>query len=113
MQNACPVLLRNGQDIAIVGFESSGHLLNTLSMFVGQRFEETRLPDVGQFIHALFDPTGQGIVLRQPLQFSIVRQQDFCVAERRKFPTRVSFHRVVVPITPGFAEVFQLARWNM
>src|SRR5260370_38600836 len=66
-ENARPVLFRQGQDIPILRFESAGHFVNALAMLVSQRFEETGLPDVGQFVHGLLYITGQGHVVCQPL----------------------------------------------
>ena len=83
-ENACPVLFRYGQDIPIVAFELAAAFVEALAVFVGQRFEEAGLPDVGQFVHALLHITGQCIVVCQPSQFSVVGKKDFRITEQRQ-----------------------------
>lgn len=74
-ENARPVFFRQSQDV-VLRFESGGHLVKALTVFVGQCFEETGLPDVGQFVHALLHVTGQCVfvTIGQPDLASIISQ---------------------------------------
>jgi hypothetical protein len=112
-ENARPVFFRQSQDIPILRLESGGHFVNALTMFVGQRFEETGLPDVGQFVHALLDITGQCVVIGQPLQFSVVGKKDFCIRKPREFSSRGHSHRVVISVALALTEAFQFSLWDM
>ncbi len=69
-ENARPVFFRQSQDVPILRFESGGHFVNALTVFVGQRFEETGLPGVGQFVHTLLHVTGQCGLLGPPTKFT-------------------------------------------
>ncbi len=112
-ENARPVFFRQSQDVPILRFEPGGHLVNALTMLVGQRFEETGLPDVGQFVHALLHVTGQCVIICQPLQFSVVGKRDFHIRKPRQFSARGRSHRVVIPVALALTKAFEFSRWDM
>jgi hypothetical protein len=112
-QNARPVLFRYGQDVPIVRFEPAGRLPDALTVLVGQGFEETGLPDVGQFAHAPFDVVGQSVVVGQPSQFCVVGKKDFCIRKSREFSSRGCSHRVVIPVAFGLTKPCECPWWDM
>src|SRR5258708_38362143 len=98
--------------VPIFCFEEFSDLAYAHFVLVSQRFEQTVLPDVGQFARFAFDMARQSIVVRQSSKFSVVGKNNLSITERGQFWFVPCLEGVIGSVFSAHTEFLQ-PTWGM